>query len=72
MNDNQFDALLAVFRDMADELMFIRDEISELRNIYGQVHGFESDAERDERIEKMLEEHHAEIKASLNDEQPKN
>ena len=66
MNDKQFEALLAVFRDIADEIMFIRDEVTELRNLYGQVNGFESDAEREERIEKMLEEHHAEIKASIN------
>lgn len=56
MNDAQFDALLAVLRDIADELMFVRDEISGLRDIYGQAHGFESDAECDERLGRLFKD----------------
>jgi hypothetical protein len=50
MNDAQFDALLAVLKDIAEEMMFIREEISGFRDIYGQSHGFESDSEYCERI----------------------
>lgn len=56
MNDQQFNAFMSVFQNIADELLFVRDEISELRNLYAQVNGFESDAERDERIKKLMEE----------------
>jgi hypothetical protein len=69
MNDNQFDALLAVFKEMAEELLFIRDELTGLRNLYAQNHGFETDDEYTERLMESFEEHHAEIKASINDEQ---
>lgn len=56
MNDNQFEALIGVLRDISDEIMFLRDEVSGLRDIYGQVHGFESDLERDERIERIFKD----------------
>jgi hypothetical protein len=42
MNDNQFEALLDALKDIGAELMFIRDELTSLRDIYGQVNGFES------------------------------
>jgi hypothetical protein len=50
MNDNQFEALLDALKDIGAELMFIRDELSGLRDIYGQANGFESLDEQTERI----------------------
>ena len=55
MNDNQFEALLETMKNIAEELMFIRDEITGLRDLYGQVHGFESDGECIERIIKSFD-----------------
>jgi hypothetical protein len=72
MNENQFEALLAVFSEMAEELMFIRDELTGLRNLYAQANGFETDDEYTERLMASFEEHCDKIKASKNDKQTEN
>lgn len=54
MNDAQFDALLAALHGIEEELMLLRDEVSEFRDIFGQANGFESDIELHDRIEKAL------------------
>ena len=56
MNDKQFEALLDVFKDIAQEMMFLRDEVTALRDLYGQVHGFESDLEQSERIHQIIKD----------------
>lgn len=56
MNEKQFEALLSVFEDIANEISILRDEFSDFRDVFGRANGFESDIERSERIEKALKD----------------